>query len=149
MADFKKLVVWQKAHELMLAVHEVTAKLRGPQHAALRNQLMRAALSIPTNIVEGRGQKSDREFARFLSYSLNSTSEVEYHLIAGRDTGAIREATVLAVLAKVIEVRRMLHGLIASLSPPTPPKPPTAITPEQEDEAREVDGGQPAESSQD
>ena len=118
MADFKKLLVWRKAHELTLAVHRVTARLRGPQHAALRNQLMRATMSIAANIVEGRGQKSERDFARFLGYSLNSASEAEHHLIVSRDTGALPEATVLALLAKVIEVRRMTHGLLARLNVP-------------------------------
>ena len=118
MADFKKLAVWRKAHELMLSVHRVTAQMRGAQHAALRNQLMRAAMSIPANIVEGRGQKSERDFARFLGYSLNSTSELEYHVIAGRDTRAIPEAPALGVLGQLIEVRRMLHGLINTLNKP-------------------------------
>jgi four helix bundle protein len=116
MADFKKLLVWQKAHALTLAVHHVTSRMRGAQHAALRNQMMRAAMSISANIVEGRGQKSDREFARFLGYALNSTSELEHHLIVARDTGAILEATILALLAQVIEVRRMLHGFLARLA---------------------------------
>jgi four helix bundle protein len=118
MADFKKLAVWRKAHELMLSVHRVTAQMRGAQHAALRNQLMRAAMSIPANIVEGRGQKSERDFARFLGYSLNSTSEREYHVIAGRDTRAIPEAAALGLLGQIIEVRRMLHGLISRLNNP-------------------------------
>ena len=116
MSDFKKLRVWKKAHELMLLVHRVTAQMRGTQHAALRSQMMRAAMSIAANIVEGRSQKSERDFARFLGYSLNSTSELEYHVIAGRDTHAIPEASSLGVLGQLIEVRRMLHGLINTLN---------------------------------
>ena len=89
MADFKKLLVWQKAHALTLAINHITAGIRGPNYASLRSQMVRAAMSIPANIVEGRGQKSDKEFARFLRISLNSTSELEYHLIVAHDFGAI------------------------------------------------------------
>ena len=116
MADFKKLLVWQKAHELTLKVHAAAKEMRGPERAALRNQLIRAVMSIPTNIVEGRGQKSERDFVRFLGYSLNSTSEAEYHLILARDTSALPEALALSLLADVIEIRRMLHGLITSVT---------------------------------
>ena len=117
MADFKKLVVRQKAHDLALRVIKAVALLRGPEHAALRAQLKRAAMSIPANIVEGRGQKSDREFARFLGYALNSASETEYHLILSRDSKALPERVVLPLLGGVIEIRRMLYGLLRSLEP--------------------------------
>ena len=115
MGDFKKLHVWRKAHALAIAAHRVAATLRGSKHAALRNQLIRAAMSIATNIVEGRGQKSDRDFARFLGYSINSTAEFEYHTIVGRDTDAIRKSDAISLLAQAIEIRKMLHGLIARL----------------------------------
>ena len=116
MADFKKLLVWQRAHEFALKVHAAARQMRGPQHAALRNQLVRAAMSIPTNIVEGRGQLSERHFVRFLGYALNSASETEYHLILSRDTSALPEPLCLSLLGDVIEIRRMLHGLIARVS---------------------------------
>jgi four helix bundle protein len=83
-ADFKKLLVWEKAHALMLAVHHLAKSIRRSYDIALRSQMNRAALSIPTNIVEGRRQASDAEFARFLRIALNSGFELEYHLIAAR-----------------------------------------------------------------
>jgi four helix bundle protein len=117
MGDFKKLQVWRKAHALVLNVHRVAAGMRGPGHAGLRNQMIRAALSVPTNIVEGHGQASKRDFARFLGYAINSTSELEYHLIAARDLGAIAHSDFVSLLAQLVEVRKMLHGLITSLRP--------------------------------
>ena len=51
-------------------------------------------MSIAANIIEGRGQKTDREFARFLRIALNSTSELEYHLITARDMGVTSEELV-------------------------------------------------------
>jgi len=114
-ADFKKLIVWEKAHALMIAVHRIAQSIRRSYDVALRSQMNRAALSIPTNIVEGRRQVSDAEFARFLRIALNSGFELEYHLLAARDIGAISETDSDALLSQVIEVRKMLHGLIRRL----------------------------------
>jgi four helix bundle protein len=88
--DFKKLMVWQKAHIMALDAHRVAGQIRGSKHASLRNQIIRAAMSVPTNIVEGCGQQSAREYSRFLRIALNSTSELEYHLLAARDLAALR-----------------------------------------------------------
>jgi four helix bundle protein len=115
-ADFKNLKVWQKAHALALGTHRVAGRIRRSQHASLRNQMIRAAMSVPANIVEGRSQQSEREFARFLRIALNSTTELEYHLLTARDVGAIRESDSLTLTSQVIEVRRMLYGLLRHLA---------------------------------
>jgi four helix bundle protein len=114
--DFKKLKVWQKAHVIALDVHRVAGQLRGPKHASLRSQIVRAAMSVPTNIVEGCGQQSAREFSRFLRIALNSTSELEYHLLAARDLKAVRASDSLTLISQVIEVRKMLYGLLRYLA---------------------------------
>ncbi|MDP9203054.1 MAG: four helix bundle protein [Gemmatimonadota bacterium] len=121
MSDFKKLRVWRKAHALTLNVHRVTASIRGSQHAPLRSQMVRAAMSISANIVEGREQKNEREFARFLGYALASTSELEYHFIVARDVRAITNTDFSSTLEQIIDVRKMLHGLIGRLSPSKEP----------------------------
>jgi len=120
-ADFKKLLVWEKAHALMLAVHRIATNVRKSYDIALRSQMNRAALSIPTNIVEGRRQATDAEFARFLRIALNSGFELEYHLIAARDIGAITEGDSDCLISQVIEVRKMLHGLLRKLGEPPAP----------------------------
>ncbi|MBA3466630.1 MAG: four helix bundle protein, partial [Gemmatimonadaceae bacterium] len=111
MADFAKLEVWRKAHALVLNVHRVATAMRGSTQASLKSQMVRASMSIPTNIVEGRGQRSDRDFARFLRYAVNSSSELEYHLIMARDTEAITRTDCTALIDQTKEVRRMLYGL--------------------------------------
>ena len=73
-------------------------------------------MSVPTNIVEGCGQQSAREFSRFLRIALNSTSELEYHLLAARDLGAVRASDSLTLISQVIEVRKMLYGLLRYLT---------------------------------
>src|SRR5687767_12178994 len=69
--------------------HEAANKIRGGQYSTFRSQIIRAALSIPANIVEGREQQSEAGFGRFLRIALGSTSELEYHLLAARDIRAI------------------------------------------------------------
>lgn len=125
-ADFKKLLVWQKAHALALNVHRVAKRIRRSYDVPLRSQLIRSAFSIPANIVEGRRQSTDKEFARFLRIALNSGCELEYHLIAGRDICAISETDSDELIRQAIEVRKMLHGLLLKLDNPSPRSLPTA-----------------------
>ena len=101
---------------MALDAHRVAGQIRGAKHASLKSQMTRAAMSVPTNIVEGSGQRSAPEFARFLRIALNSTTELEYHLIAARDLKAIRESDSLTLISQVTEVRRMLYGLLRYLS---------------------------------
>jgi four helix bundle protein len=115
MSDFKKLRVWRKAHSLVLNVDRLAGSIRGARYASLRSQMTRAAMSIAANIVEGREQKSERGFARFLGYSLGSCSELEHHLLVARDVRAISESDYIATLAQLVDVRKMLHGLITKL----------------------------------
>lgn len=115
MSDFKKLVVWQKAHALALHAHRTAMGIRASRYASLRSQIIRSAMSIPANIVEGRRQDSERDFARFLHYSLNSAYELEYRLMLARDMEVIPDAEVSSLLAELIQVRKMLHGLLKRL----------------------------------
>jgi four helix bundle protein len=116
-SDFKKLHVWQKAHALSLTVDRVSRGIRDSRYASLRSQIFRAATSIPANIAEGRRQESEKEFARFLRYALNSASELEYHTILARDTKVIPEDACISMLDQTITVRKMLYALIKRLSP--------------------------------
>lgn len=120
MGDFTKLLVWRKAHALALNVHAVAITIRGSNYVSLRSQMIRAAMSMPANIVEGRSQKSERDFARFLGYALNSSSELEYHLMVARDIKAISVSAYTSLFDQTIEVKKMLHGLIKSLDHPAP-----------------------------
>lgn len=99
-----------------MATHRVAGRIRGSQYAALRSQMIRAAMSVPTNIVEGRSQQSEREFARFLRIALNSTTELEYHLLTALEIGAIRKSDSLTLTSQLIEVRKMLYGLLRHLA---------------------------------
>ncbi|HJP85898.1 MAG TPA: four helix bundle protein [Gemmatimonadaceae bacterium] len=116
MADYRKLQVWKKAYALALNADRVATEIRNAAHKPLRSQLNRAALSIPTNIVEGRAKTTDKDFARFLGYAMGSATELEHHVMIGRDLGAISATDAKSLLAQTIEVRKMLQGLINRLN---------------------------------
>ena len=115
MADYRKLLVWQRAHALALNIERAARTIRSAHHVTFRNQLVRSAFSISANIVEGRTRQSQAEFARFLRIALNSASELEYHLLAARDTGAMRVDNYAELNERVVEVARMLQGLITKV----------------------------------
>lgn len=116
MSDFRKLEVWRKAHELMLDVHALAGDIRGSTYVALKSQIIRAALSIPANIVEGRAQRTEKDFSRFLGYAKASASELEYHVLAAEELNVLAAKKTKPVIERAIEVRRMLIGLQKSLS---------------------------------
>lgn len=68
-------------------------------------------MSIPANIVEGRSQNSQKEFTRFLRIAINSSAELEYHLITSIDLGLITRNAFASLENQNVEVRKMLHGL--------------------------------------
>ncbi|MGH7651235.1 MAG: four helix bundle protein [Gemmatimonadaceae bacterium] len=128
MSDFKKLIVWRKAHALALKVHRVAVGIRGSDYSALRSQILRAAMSVPTNIVESSGQKTGPEFGRFIRIAINSAAELEYHLMVLHEVGVIGEPDFESLTAQAIEVRKMLYGLLNRVMTPgrTPPSKVTA-----------------------
>ena len=121
MSDFRNLAVWQKAHALAIDAHRVAMMIRGSQYTSMRSQIIRASMSVPANIVEGREQQSRKDFARFLRYSVGSASELESHLQIAVDLRLIGEKDFETLLEQVTIVRKMLYGLIGSLSRNPPP----------------------------
>ncbi|HEY4954169.1 MAG TPA: four helix bundle protein [Gemmatimonadaceae bacterium] len=116
MSDFKNLKVWQKAHTMALDTHRVACRIRGSNQSGLRMQMIRAAMSVPANIVESRGQLTRREGCRYLRIALNSSTELEYHLLTALDLKAITTSQCSTLTSQLVEVRKMLYGLIRSLS---------------------------------
>ncbi|MDP2039455.1 MAG: four helix bundle protein, partial [Ignavibacteria bacterium] len=80
MRDFRKLQIWERAHNLVLKIYETTKLLPKEELYGLTSQIRRAAVSIPTNIAEGAGKDSNKDFVRYLNIALGSLSEVQYLL---------------------------------------------------------------------
>jgi four helix bundle protein len=85
MKDFRKLKVWEKAHQLVLKIYRITENLPREESYGLTSQIRRACVSIPTNIAEGCVRSSDADFSRFLYIALGSTSELEYLIMLSMD----------------------------------------------------------------
>ena len=111
MRDFRKLIAWQKAHALALDVHRSVMELRGVMPAHCRNQVERAIASIPANIAEGCGKRSEIEFSRYLDIALGSAKECENHLLFARDMHFLDEPTYSSLDTQLREVGRILYGL--------------------------------------
>jgi len=110
--NFKDLRVWQKAHELTLAIYRASQQFPKAELYGLTTQLRRAAVSIEANIAEGCGRRSDRELARFLRIGMGSATETECHLLIARDLDYLPGKEFSQLESALNEVKRMLHSLI-------------------------------------
>ncbi len=109
MQDYKHLQFWQRAHALAIALHRSVRRFARSGHANLRSQLTRAADSIATNIVEGCGASTTREFARFLDISIKSANETEYHLLCARDLELLSGTDWQRYSVETVEIRKMIY----------------------------------------
>ena len=114
--DFHELKVWQKAHQLTLAVYRTTATFPREELYGLTSQLRRACSSIAANLAEGCGRNGDAEFARFCSLAMGSASETEYHLLLARDLKLINSKDYEALNERATELKRMLAALMQKLN---------------------------------
>jgi len=115
MRNFRELKVWQKSHELVLAVYKATAKFPKEELYGLTNQIRRSSTSIPANIAEGCGRAGEAELARFLQIAMGSASELEYHLLLARDLNFLTALVYEGLDCRVVEVKRMLTSFIQKL----------------------------------
>lgn len=117
MQDYRNLKVWEKAHRLVLDVYAATGGFPKNELYGITSQLRRAIVSISTNIVEGCGRKTKPDFARFLTISVASANESEYLLLLARDLSYLTDQQFTSLTAQLIEVRKMMLGLINTLHP--------------------------------
>ena len=115
MQDIRKLKVWQKAHELALAIYKATSKFPRDELYGLTSQIRRASMSIPTNIAEGCGRSTDSEFARYLQIAMGSAFETEYELLLSRDLSFLSTEEYSQLDSAVQEIKRMIVALYKNL----------------------------------
>jgi four helix bundle protein len=114
--DFRQLKVWEKAHQLALALYRVTAAFPHQELHGLTSQMRRAASSIPSNIAEGCGRDGDAELARFCTIARGSASELEYHLLLARDLKLIQTNDYEQLAQQTTEIKRMLTVFVQKLT---------------------------------
>lgn len=110
---FEDLIVWQKAHQLVLEVYRISQEFPKEEVYSLTSQIRRASMSVPANIAEGFGRKGLKDKLRFYTISRSSLHEVKYFLILTKDlnyydTALLRE--------KLIEIDKMLNSYIISIN---------------------------------
>jgi four helix bundle protein len=110
--SFQDLRVWQRSMELVTSIYKVTQQFPRDEIYSLTSQIRRAAISIPSNIAEGHGRGTTREFAMFLRNANGSLKELETQLILAQNLGFIPKEHASNTELIVQDVGRMLHGLI-------------------------------------
>jgi four helix bundle protein len=115
MQDYKKLQVWQKGHQLTLAIYKATRAFPREEMYGLTSQLRRSASSVPANIAEGCGRDTPAELVRFLYVALGSASECEYHLLLAHDLGFLDDKQYRFLSGEATQIKRMLAALIRKL----------------------------------
>ncbi len=113
--NYKDLVVWQKAYSLCLDVYKLTKQFPDEEKYGLTSQIKRAAVSIPSNIAEGYGRKTTKEYIQFLYIAYGSLCELETQLMLAKDLKYSRNMKEDTHVENLREVERMLKSLIKSL----------------------------------
>lgn len=116
MRNFRKFHVWEKSHKQVLTVYKITSAYPKEEVFGITSQLRRAAVSVPSNIAEGCGRKSDADFKRFLIIAFGSASELEYLLILSKDLAYISDQIYKEHIKEVCHIKKMLTSLINKLS---------------------------------
>ena len=102
--------------DLVTAVYRATATFPKDEMFGITSQLRRAAVSIPSNIAEGQGRLSQKEFRYFLGQSRGSLMEVETQLQIAENLGYVHKDQTIVLLESCAEVGRILNGLLAAIS---------------------------------
>ena len=117
MADkpHKKLDAWKLSFEFVIEIYRSTENFPANEKFGMTSQLRRAAVSIPSNIAEGAGRKSKKEFINFLSIALGSVSEVDTLLLLAKDLKFINPELTDALLIRLDAIGKLIYGLMKSL----------------------------------
>jgi four helix bundle protein len=111
---FRKLFVWQKAHQLVLLIYKLSESFPKSEMFGLTSQLRRAAVSVPANMAEGYAAGGKGQFGRFLNIAQGSLAEVEYYLILSQDLKYITPTQYQETESLRGETGFLLHRLIQS-----------------------------------
>ena len=110
--NFKELKIWKESIELVKLTYRLTNELPDNEKFGLKSQIQRSAVSIPSNIAEGSGRSTTKDFNNFLNMSLSSSYELETQLIIACD---LFKVEISSILDKLAEIQRMIIGFKKSL----------------------------------
>ena len=115
-SDFEGLAVWQRSKKLAVDVCRVSAQCKD---WGFRDQIMRSAVSVPSNIAEGSERNGCKEFILFAGYAKGSLGELRTQIMIGNDLDYFEESQSEAWISETRELSKMIHGLIRSLQNPS------------------------------
>jgi four helix bundle protein len=113
--SYKDLDVWKLAVDFVKDVYDITGNFPPMEIYGLTSQIRKAAVSIPSNIAEGQGRNSAKEFRQYLAVSLGSLAELETQLIIAQKIGYINSDELYPLLSSVDVMRKMVKALSSSL----------------------------------
>jgi four helix bundle protein len=113
---FEDLLAWQRAMELVFQVYRDTEAFPKHEMFGLTSQLRRAAVSVASNVAEGKGRESDKELIQFLNCSRGSVYEIQTQLRIAQRLGYLTDEQASALREKADEVGRLLNGLIKAFT---------------------------------
>ena len=120
--DYTKLETWQRSMDLAVAVHLATRSYPKEELYGLVSQTRRSAVSVPSNIAEGQGRGSSREFVRFLAVARGSLCELQTQILLAERFGYIGADISGTLMEQSWTVGRLINGLIRSVAPPAEPR---------------------------
>ena len=109
---YRDLKVWQKAIQLVLFIYAITKQFPDDEKYGLISQMRRCAVSIPSNIAEGKGRSSKKDMNVFLCHARGSVHELETQLLIASELGYLAPNEPTRAFGDISEVARMLNGLI-------------------------------------
>jgi four helix bundle protein len=113
--NYRDLIAWQRAMDLVEKVYLATKEMPKEELYGLTSQLPRAAVSIPSNIAEGQGRRTDKDFGNFLAIARGSLHEAETQILIAEPLKFIKKESVNAQLETAAEVGRLINGLMNAL----------------------------------
>lgn len=114
--SYKDLIAWQRGMDLVATIYDATETFPSNEQFGLVSQLRRAAVSVPSNIAEGKEHYSNRDFVRFLRHARGSLAEIETQLLIARQRKYVGAETMTKLTEKIDELGRILSGLINALN---------------------------------
>ena len=115
-SSFRDLRVWQEAMKLTAEIYKSTVDFPKQEQYGLTQQIRRAAVSVPSNIAEGKGHYSDKEIVRFLLHARGSLLELQTQLLIADESQYVSNENGRLLLHKAESVGRALSGLINSMT---------------------------------
>ncbi len=114
-SGYKDLIAWKKGMELVAAIYDATDGFPSHEMYGLVSQLRRAAVSVPSNIAEGKAHYSNRDFVRFLRHARGSLAEIETQILIAEQRKYLEAEKAAQFSQQLDELGRILSGLINSL----------------------------------